>query len=147
MAFRPSSLSGSPSSLAPILRRRARCSNAKRECFPVSYDTQKQRMDCATLSSIVICLCFFLLLKLCGTLSSLLHALFFLISSVTRATSAAARAFDIANQLQARLGCPCKRWGFRNIDFLSVDQFDDVAVLSLHDCYLHSFVLITPSKN
>jgi hypothetical protein len=59
---------------------------------------------------------------------SLLHALFFLISSVTRTTSTAARAFGIANQSQARPGCPCTRWGFSDFDFLSVDS--DVAILN-----------------
>ena len=62
------------------------------------------------------------------SISSLLLALFFLISSVTRATSTAARAFGIANQSQARPGCPCTRWGFSDFDFLSVDS--DVAILN-----------------
>jgi hypothetical protein len=110
----------SRSSLAPILRRRARCSNASANASRCRM-TRRSSVWTAPPSPRSSFVFAFFLKKCEHSISSLLHALFFLISSVTRATSTAARAFGIANQSQARPGCPCTRWGFSDFDFLSVD--------------------------
>ena len=150
MAFRPSSFSGSPSSLAPtILRRRARCSNASANASRSSM-TRRSSVWSAQLypRSSFVSAFFFLKLSSFSFLHSHFFFLFLLISSVTRATSTAARTFGVANQRRHGQVVRANVGAFATLIFCRPQCYEltllrmIVAELSLivYCIYIHSFV-------